>query len=308
MIRIAVFAPSPLFTVTIEERGEGRSEVHFHAGGQGVWVARMARVLGASPLLCAPFGGESGAVVRRLVHDEGIDVRAVAITGANGGYVHDRRSGERRPLVDVQGPVLSRHEQDDLYSAALAAAIDCGLAVLAGPMPPDAVDAQCYRRLARDLDANGVRVVADLSGDALRAVEGGVEVLKLSHDEAVESGFSRDHSEAELRRAIARLHARGHRNVVVSRAHAPALALLDERWVEICAPHLEAADPRGAGDSMTAAIAVGIAEGLALEDAVRLGAAAGALNVTRHGLATGNARDIDVLATKVELRVGELLA
>lgn len=45
---LTIFAPSPILTVTVEP-GSRVGEVHFHAGGQGVWVARMAET--PSPVL-----------------------------------------------------------------------------------------------------------------------------------------------------------------------------------------------------------------------------------------------------------------
>ena len=49
--------------------------------------------------------------------------------------------------------------------------------------------------------------------------------------------------------------------MVVSRAEAPALASDGTRLVELDSPRLDVADPRGAGDSMTGALGVGLAEG-----------------------------------------------
>lgn len=57
--RIAVFAPSPLLTVTIEA-GTDRPEVHLHSGGQGFWVARLAATLGAEVTLCCALGASRG--------------------------------------------------------------------------------------------------------------------------------------------------------------------------------------------------------------------------------------------------------
>jgi 1-phosphofructokinase len=57
--QVAVVAPVPILTVTIEPS----DEIHLHAGGQGFWVGRMCARLGAEVVLCAAFGGETGEVL-----------------------------------------------------------------------------------------------------------------------------------------------------------------------------------------------------------------------------------------------------
>lgn len=52
---VMVFAPSPQLTVTVEERG-GEPDLHLHAGGQGVWQARMIASLGVPVTMCAARG------------------------------------------------------------------------------------------------------------------------------------------------------------------------------------------------------------------------------------------------------------
>ncbi|WP_367593467.1 PfkB family carbohydrate kinase [Mycobacterium asiaticum] len=72
--------------------------------------------------------------------------------------------------------------------------------------------------------------------------------------------------------------------------------------VEVDIPVLEAADPAGAGDSMTAGMVAALASGRSLRRALQIGAACGALNVVRHGLGTGGVRAVETLAERVELR------
>jgi 1-phosphofructokinase len=96
--------------------------------------------------------------------------------------------------------------------------------------------------------------------------------------------------------------ASGARHIVVSRADAPALALIDDRLVKVTTPHLEPMDHRGAGDSMTAGLAVGSAAGMAFDDTLRLAAAAGALNVTRHGLGSGQRDQIEEFAKHIDVQ------
>ena len=263
----------------------------------------MVNRLGARALLCVPLGGETGIVLRTLIQHEGVALKALPAHGWNGGYVHDRRTGERQTLATMSSAKLSRHELDDLYDEVLVAGLGAGVAVLTGPAEARVLPADTYRRLPYDLSRNGAAVMADLSGDALKAVNGGVKFLKVSHHELIDAGYAENEGVASLADGARRLRdASGTEYLVVSRAEQPALALAADRMVEIVAPTFEALDHRGAGDSMTAGLAVGCARCLDWEATLRLGAAAGSLNVTRHGLGTGQSDSIEAIAERVEAR------
>lgn len=302
---VCVFAPDPLLTVTVEAGPDGQDEIHLHPGGQGFWISRMCSSLGLRTVMVGPFGGETGAVVRHLMVESEPDLVGVAISGNNGAYVHDRRDGEREALATMPPSPLSRHDLDDLYGAALTAGLSCTVTVLAGPGPwdPPILDADVYRRLAADLTGHGRTVIADLSGGTRRcAVEGGLSLLKISHEELESDGLVRDGEDTDaLIDAMFRLRKDGARDIVVSRAADGPLALLGDEIVEVTGPRLEAVDHRGAGDSMTGALAAGLAQGMDGPEALRLATAAGALNVTRRGLAAGDRERILELAEHFEL-------
>ncbi|HEX2358493.1 MAG TPA: PfkB family carbohydrate kinase [Solirubrobacterales bacterium] len=298
---VAVFAPSPVLTVTIED-APGDPEIHLHAGGQGFWVARMAARLGAEVILCAPLGGEAGDVLHSLLTVNGINLLSVRMEGANGAYVHDRRDGARQEIARTPSPPLARHELDDLCGVTLTAGLESDVVLVTGPRDERVLPAQVYQRLCRDLRANGRPVLADLSGEPLtEALKGGVDLLKVSDEELVADGRLARREKGPTVEAARVLHDEGASNVLISRGAEPALVLAGDRLLEVDGPHFTPVDERGAGDSMFAATGIGVGAGLPIEGAVKLGVAAGALNVARRGLGTGRLRNVSSLAEQVRV-------
>ncbi len=288
----------PILTVTIEPD----DEIHLHPGGQGFWVGRMCARLGADVVLCSAFGGETGEVLRALIGAEGVAVAGIGTAAHNGAYVHDRRSGERAELAHMPSGPLGRHTIDDLYGAALAAGLGAAVTVLTGTDPDGLVPPAFYQRLATDLRANGRRTVADLSGDALEAaIRGAAAVVKASAAEVYPGNDQ--HDPARLTEWMRTARQAGVGSVIVTRGAASTLALTEGQLMEADPPRATVRDPRGSGDSLTAAVATALARGSSLRDALALGVAAGTLNVTRSGLGTGRAEDIRAMADKVTVSV-----
>jgi 1-phosphofructokinase len=301
MGHVVIFAPSPLVTVTIEDHADG-SDLHIHAGGQGVWQARMLETLGTEVTLCATLTGELGEIAGHILEDEGIRVAAVRRDGRGAAYVHDRRDGERSSIVEQDGDPLSRHDLDELYALTLRESMAADLVVLSGPADDDTVPDDVYRRLAADVRAAGGRVVVDLAGPRLdAAVESGVLLVKVSDEELVSSEHAASDDEEALTAAARELRERGAEHVLVTRAEHPSLLVTAEGAFRVTAPRLEVVDHRGAGDSYTAALAAALLAGEEVTEAVTLGAAAATLNVTRHGLGSGDAEAIRRMRAEVRV-------
>lgn len=301
---VTIFTPAPILTVTVEDHTDG-PEIHIHAGGQGVWQARMLRRLDVRVTMCCVLTGETGTVLRHLLEDEGIHVAAIERAGRGSAYLHDRRGGERAVVAEEEGDPLARHELDELYGVVLreALASDSRIVVLSGPAGDEALPAETYRRLSADLRAAGASVVVDLAGERLAAsVDGGVDVLKVSHEELAEDGLIASPTESEIVDAMRMLRERGAGTVIVTRADDPLLLMDSSGQIEVSSPRLQVADTRGAGDSLTAGVVAGLVRGETPREAVTLGAAAGALNVTRHGLGTGDREAIELLRGEVTVR------
>ncbi len=300
--RVTIFGPDPLLSVTIERRGAA-DDLHLHAAGQGVWVTRMAAELGAWPVLCSFVGGETGAPLLPLLEALGGEQRLIRTAGGNGGYVIDRRASQRSVLASVARPSPARHEIDDLVAATCAAALGSAALVVCNPYPAEGLPDEVYDTVLANVHAAGIPVITDLSTPRLdRALAHQPELVKCNDWELAE--YVRGPVDGERGLAAAqRLLDAGAGTVVVTRAQQPVLVLPSQgEPFEIVPPVFPHGFREGCGDAMTGAIAAAWARGMGLDEALVLGAAAGAGNFLRHGLGTGKRAAIEELALRIEVR------
>jgi 1-phosphofructokinase len=301
--RVTVFGPHPVLDVTIDRRGADEDDIHIHAAGQGVWVARMAGEMGAHPILCGFCGGETGLLLRPLLDALPGEARCVETVSSSGAWVIDRRSGEREMVASIYSDPPTRHEVDDLFSVTTAAAMNSRVLICCGPFPQESFEPELYRRLVKDVRAQGTTVVVDLSPPRLdRALEGGPDLVKVDDWQLAE--YVRDDvgTPARFRAAAETILERGAGAVVATRGGEPALVVCEDRAWELVPPKFEEGASEGSGDSMVGALAAAIARGLEFEEALRVGAAAGAANFLRRGLGTGSRAVVGDLVERVELR------
>ncbi len=307
--RVALFAPNPLLAVTLELEGTERERVHFHAAGQGVWVARMVACMGAESVLCGFLGGESGDLLGGLLGVLGGERRLVGTASASGCYVTDRRSGERLPLTCALSDPPSRHELDELVSITCAEAIADRWLVVTNPLPGDALPLDVYGDLVTDARAGGARTLVDLSTPRLdSALRGEPDLVKLNDWELAEFVGGPVSDPSRLRAAAERLREGGAQAVVVTRGERPALVLAGEQAWWLTSPRLTRGFREGCGDAMLGALVAAWAQGEPLERALMVGAAAGAANFLRHGLGSASREVVEQLLESVALEpftVGE---
>lgn len=300
---VALFAPHPLLTVAIEAEGPERQSIHFHAGGQGVWVAAMAQCMGAKPIFCGLLGGEPGELLRPLLtRSVGTETHLVKAASPSGCYVVDRRRGERELVAMTVSDPPGRHELDELCSLAISHAAGCGWLVVTNPMPAEALPLEVYRDLVADARAAGARTLVDLSSPRLdSALRGEPDLVKLNDWELAELVRGPVSEPGELVAAAGRLRDAGAKTVVVTRGEQPALVLDGDQALELAPPRFEHGFREGCGDAMLGALVATWARTDDLHQALVLGAAAGAANFLRRGVGRASREVVEELAGKVTL-------
>jgi ribokinase len=250
-------------------------------GGKGANQAVAARRLGAEVRFVGCVGDDaSGRELRAALAQEGIDVAGVCVTAAAATgtalIVVDREGRNQIAVAPGANRALTvemvrRREADVVWADVVMCQLETPLETAAwvlrearvrgkttllnpAPMRDDAVTLVALADYVtpNEIEAEGLTGLA--VGDAEGAVAAGHALRKL-----------------------------GARTVVVTLGPAGALACTSEGDLRVPAFAVTVVDTTGAGDAFNAGLAVGLAERLALRDALRLASATAALACTRRG-------------------------
>lgn len=242
------------------------------AGGKGTNVARVVRSLGHAVRLVAPLGGPLAGRFAADLDGSGVEVRLVPIAADTRTSVA-LLDGGRATVVNETGPRLTGDEWRALIAALEDAVTPEDVLVLSGSLPPGAPD-DAYGRIT---EASPARVVVDAKGAALRGAFGAGAAVLAPNVGEVRDALG-DHRLSARAAALA-LHAASGSDCVVSDGPGALHAVAAGRPVSVTPPRIVAGNPTGAGDALTAALAVGLATGSPWPDILRSAVATAAAAV-----------------------------
>jgi len=270
----------------------------FDAGGGGINVARTITALGGGATAIFPSGGAVGKRLEELLEDDGVAFRAVPIAGTSreSFAVEETDTGLQYRFV-LPGPTLSQAEQERCLEQLTRLPHRPRWLVASGSLPPGVPDS-FYLMIGGLCRSLGIALLLDTSGAALSAcADLQAELIKPSLGELAQAVGRTLATEPDELAAARELRARGFaKAVLVSLGDRGALLVSDtieRRFPAIAVPTLSTV---GAGDSMLAAVTLGLSRGLALDTAVRLGTAAGAAALLTPGTGLARREDVERLA------------
>lgn len=270
---------------------QGHSVQHIPGGKGGNQAVSCARQ-GARVRLVGCTGADAhGATLRAALQQDGIDTDALRTdpslsTGTALVMVED--SGQNR-IVVVAGANAAVQLDEPALAAQLASA-DVFVTQFETPL------AQVRRGIELAHSA-GCKVV--LNPSPMQPVDAAlwplVDTLVVNEGEAGALAGCMVSTAAEAAQAGAALRARGVARVIVTLGAAGAVAIDASGARHHPAPRVPVVDTTAAGDTFLGAVAVALASGALLDDAVALGIRAAALCVTRLGAQPSIPTRADVL-------------
>jgi tagatose 6-phosphate kinase len=257
------------------------AQVHTRPGGKGLNVARTLGALGAQVLVLGLAGGVTGDGVSTALGELGVPATFTPVSGETRRTftVVDQRRGASA-LFSEPGPGVRPGEFVAFTTTYQAALAGCAAVVLSGSLPPG-VPQDAYATLTKLAAAAAVPVVLDSHGEALRlGAAAGPAIVKpnLAELEAL-AGRPLATPDGADRQAVAlaarELRAAGPRAVVVTLGAEGLHADTDQGSWRALPPGTVAGNATGAGDSVAAGLAHGLALGRPWEERLRHAVALG---------------------------------
>mgnify|MGYP006280141745 CR=1 FL=1 len=221
-------------------------------GGGGINVARNLHLLGDRVQAVFPAGGSTGDTIERMLREEGVHCRRVAVSHpTRQNLALTTTSTGRMYHLVFPGTELHESEWRACESAVDQACVTGGILVLSGSLPPG-VPLDFYARIAGAAAGRSARVVLDTSGQPLEpALQAGVYLAKLNRKELAQLGYSGDwdaETQLDMMEAIARSGA-AELLVVTQGAEGALMATADGRRFQAIPPPVKVVSHVGAGDS-----------------------------------------------------------
>ncbi|MGV8882705.1 MAG: 1-phosphofructokinase family hexose kinase [Rhodoglobus sp.] len=257
------------------------------AGGKALNVARAAHALGSPVASIAVLGGHSGDLAASLLPST-IDLRVVRTPAETRTCVSIASSTDAAltELYERAAPIDSVAWGEVAHAVAR---VESGWLVVSGSIPSGCdglVDL-----LAARVEA-GVSVAVDSHGAALEAILAGVQValVKINRSEAVALlGCSPDLAIESLA-ALVRERTRG--LVVITDGTNGSCAATEHGQYRVLPDSQLGRFPVGSGDCFLGALLYGLDDGMPIDEALRLAAAAGSANALRPGAASFDVDDV----------------
>ncbi len=269
-------------------------------GGGGINVARAIHKLGGTASAIFPAGGPTGEMLIGLLAAEDIDhqhIHTEVWTRENLTIYEE--STERQYRFGMPGAALHASEWQACL-ARLEQGAPPAYVVGSGSLPPGVPD-DFYARASRAASSLGARFLLDTSGTPLKkAVADRVYLLKPNAREFAALTGEEFESEEQQERLARRLIADGHCEVLVlSLGAAGVLFATRDHLERVRSPSVPIRSKVGAGDSMMAALVLGLARQMNLRAAVCFGVAAGAAAVMTPGTELCRKDDVEQLHARL---------
>lgn len=249
-------------------------------GGKGINVTKVLRQFGAEVAAVGFLGGYTGEFIEDALNEmkvrtEFTKIRNVTRTDMNiigdDGFVTE---------ILEPGPRVAAFERDMFMDSFKKLVPKSQCVVLTGSLT-EGLEPEFYGKLIKICNEAGVKSFFSAGGEALlKGIEQKPYCLKLNRRQLEYAAGVKLSTEAEIIQAAYAYVKTGITKVVVSMKDKGLLEIGKSRVIKAVAPRVKKVNTVGCGDSIVAALVLGLVQNLTEEDTMQLAAGIAAANAT----------------------------
>jgi len=254
------------------------------AGGKGINVSRVAKILGEPTLATGWLGGRTAGFIKERLKKEGIASDFVSIAGESrlNLTILDPVTHSQTHLVE-KGPRIFPSEIKKLEEKIGDLVRKASVVVFSGSIPPG-VSENIYHSLIRLAyrEKEDIIPILDTRGEPLKQGLQGRPFMLKPNKEEMESLIGRSlESEADSIRQVRALLNKYVQLVVVSRGKDKVMVMEKKSLLMVSPPEINSLNSIGAGDALVGGFAVGLSRGLSLKEMSTLAVACAAASAEK---------------------------
>jgi 6-phosphofructokinase 2 len=306
--RVCVLALNPSVDISYEisqllEYQKVRArQTWYHPGGNGINVARALTELAVPVHCCSVIGGESGALLLRLLGDTlGDNHSWLSVPGEtrlNTTILQQSPPGQYE--ITSVGPEVPPEVLAEISDCFLGIVGD-GIGVLTGLLPPGVPDS-AYRDLAERIRAQGGKAVLDAYGSVLeQALEAKPCLVRLNRYVLEMTIKRRLESTRQVAEAGRAMQQRGIDHLCISLGPEGAILVDAGNSYHCGAPRVHKQSTVGCGDALVAGLIDAVRRGETPEAMLRFGVICGSATASHPGTELFARTDLDVEFPDIEV-------
>lgn len=266
------------------------------AGGKGLNVSKIARLLGEEVTATGFLGGFNGGYVQKMLEQQDVKAAFTKVMAETRSCINIRenRTGKHTELLEPGLPVTEEECREFLkqYQKLLE---ESAVITISGSAPKG-IPVDFYGQLVDRAKKAGVPVILDTSGNLLKeAVKAKPTMVKPNVEELGQLLGQKVVSFPEMIAAAQKLQDSGITYVVVSMGKDGALMVCQDGIFRGRTPDVPVANTVGCGDSMVAGFAVSLANRKNPEEMLRLAMAVSTANAMNPQTGFFERQDLDTV-------------
>lgn len=273
------------------------------AGGKGLNVSRVLKILGADLKATGFLGGELGAFIKKELDRAEIKNDFLFTDKATRNCIAII-SEEGQTEVLEKGPHLEKADREAFMEKYARLCTEADIVAISGSAP-EGVGTDFIEEMIRIAKRNHARVIADMSGKNLKEIVFSFRekpfAIKPNLEEFLDLIGKNAEEEQSIKEALLE-YTQGIELVMLSCGKNGAYIKEKNRVWKADIPKIESVNPIGSGDSTVAGLSYALAEGKGMEEAIKLANACGMSNCMNEKTGHIELDQVRKLKEKISLR------